>query len=110
MTSNDYKMTLGGLQMTLSPPSTVPLARTSRMLQKLSNIRGSSSYSTRFIEEKSYFSLFFGEVVHFKHLYIYERDVLRYHQLRVRKYFICDVSFTNNAIIIPGICSFCNFF
>ena len=59
--------------MTLSPPATVPLARTSKMLQKWSNIRGSSSYGTRFIEEKPYFSLFFGEVVHSKRLYIYER-------------------------------------
>ena len=73
MASNDLKMTLGGLQMTLSPPATVPLARTSKMLQKWSNIRGSSSYGTRFIEEKPYFSLFFGEVVHSKRLYIYER-------------------------------------
>ena len=73
MASNNLKMTLGGLQMTLSPPATVPLARTSKMLQKWSNIRGSSSYGTRFIEEKPYFSLFFGEVVHSKRLYIYER-------------------------------------
>ena len=73
MTSNDLEMTLGDLQMTLRPPTTVSLARTSKMLQKLSNIRVRSSYSTRFIEEKPYFSLFFGEVAHFRGLYIYER-------------------------------------
>ena len=66
-------MTLGDLQMTLRPPTTVSLARTSKMLQKLSNIRVRSSYGTRFIEEKPYFSLFFGEVAHFRGLYIYER-------------------------------------
>ena len=32
-----------------------------------------SPQTTRFIEEKPYFSLFFGEVVHSKRLYIYER-------------------------------------
>ena len=73
MTSNDLEMTLGDLQMTLRPPTTVSRARTSKMLQKLSNIRVRSSYSTRFIEEKPYFSLFFGEVAHFRGLYIYER-------------------------------------
>ena len=66
-------MTLGNLQMTLSPPTTASLVRTSKMLQKLSNILVSSSYITSFIEEKSYFSLFLGEVVHFKRLYIYEQ-------------------------------------
>ena len=64
ITSNDLGMTLGDLEMTLRPPTTVPLARTSKMLQKLSNIRVRSSYGTRFIEEKPYFSLFFGEVAH----------------------------------------------
>ena len=73
MTSNDLEMTLGDLQMTLRPPTTVSRARTSKMLQKLSNIRVRSSYSTRFIKEKPYFSLFFGEVAHFTGLYIYER-------------------------------------
>ena len=67
-------MTLGDLQMTLRPPTTVSLARTSKMLQKLSNIRVRSSYSTRFIEEKPYFSLFFGEVARQTGLYIYERE------------------------------------
>ena len=55
-------MTLGDLQMTLRPPATVPLFNSSKMLKKLSNIRVHISYSTRFIEEKPYFSLFFGEV------------------------------------------------
>ena len=95
MTSNDLEMTLGDLQMTLRPPTTVSLARTSKMLQKLSNIRVSSSYNTRFIEEKPYFSLFFWEVAHFKRIYT----------LRVKKYFTCGASFTENAIIIPRICS-----
>ena len=103
-------MTMGGLQMTLSPPATVPMAGTSKILKKLSNIRGSNFYSTRLIEEKTYFSLFFGRWPTLS-IYIYMKEyVLRYHQLRVRKYFTCDVSFTKNAIIIPGICSFCNFF
>ena len=66
-------MTLGDLQMTLSPLTAVPLPRTSKMLQKLSNIRVRSSYSTRFIDEKPYFLPFFGEVAHFRGLYIYER-------------------------------------
>ena len=52
MTSNDLEMTLGDLEMTLRPPTTVPLLKLSKMLQKLSNIRVRSSYSTRFIEEK----------------------------------------------------------
>ena len=73
MASNGLEMTLGDLPMTLSSLTTVPLARKSKMLQKLSNIRVSSSYGTRFIEEKPYFSLFFGEVAHFRGLYIYER-------------------------------------
>ena len=60
MTSNGLEMTLGDLPMTLSALTTVPLARKSKMLQKLSNIRVSSSYSTRFIEEKPYFSLLGG--------------------------------------------------
>ena len=66
-------MTLGDLQMTSSHPTTVPLSETSKMLQKLSNIRVSSSYNTRFIEENPYFSLFSWEVDHFKHLHVYER-------------------------------------
>ena len=70
MTSNDLEMTLGDLQMTLWPPTTVSLARTSKMLQKLSNIRVCSSYSSRFIEENPYFFLFFGEAVHKTGLYI----------------------------------------
>ena len=64
MTFNDLEMTLDDLEMTLRPPTTVLLARTSKMLQKLSNIRVRSSYSTCFIEEKPWFSLFFGEVAH----------------------------------------------
>ena len=64
MTSNDLEMTLGDLEMTLRPPTTVPSFKSSKMLQKLSNIRVRSSYSTRFIVEKPYFSLFFGEVAH----------------------------------------------
>ena len=39
-----------------------------------------------------------------------KEHVPRYHQLRVKKYFTCGASFTENAIIIPRICSFCNFF
>ena len=73
MTSNDLEMTLGDLQMTLRPPTTVSLARTSKMLQKLSNIRVCSSYSTSFIKENPYSTLFLGEVVHKTGLYIYER-------------------------------------
>ena len=57
MTSNDLEMNLCDLQMTLRPPTTVSLARTSKMLQKLSNIRVRSSYGTRFIDKKPYFSL-----------------------------------------------------
>ena len=60
MTSIDVEMTLGDLQMTFSPPTPVPLVRKSKMLQKLLSIRVSISYSTRFIEKKTYFSLFFG--------------------------------------------------
>ena len=74
MTSNDLEMTLGDLQMTLRPPTTVSLARKFKMLQKLSNIRVRSSYSTYIIKEKPYFSLFFGEVAHLMGLYIYERE------------------------------------
>ena len=97
-------MTLGDLQMTSSPPTTVSLSETLKMLQKLSNIRVSSSYNTRFIEEKPYFLLFFWEVAHFKRLYIYMKEyVPRYYQLRVKKYFTCGASFTENAIIIPRI-------
>ena len=73
MASNGLEMTLGDLPMTLSSLTTVPLTRKSKMLQKLSNIRVSSSYGTRFIEEKPYFSLFFGEVAHLMGLYIYEQ-------------------------------------
>ena len=73
ITSNDLEMTLGDLEMTLRPLTTVPLARTSKMLQKLSNIRVCSSYSTSFIKENPYSTLFLGEVVHKTGLYIYER-------------------------------------
>ena len=58
MTFGDLEMTLGDLEMTLRPPTTVPLARTSKMLQKLSNIRVCSSYSTRFIMGNSCSTLF----------------------------------------------------
>ena len=74
MTSNDLEMTLGDLQMTLRPPTTVSLARTFKMLQKLSNIRVRSSYSTHVIKEKPYFTLFFGEVAHLTGLYIYMNE------------------------------------
>ena len=61
-------MTLGDLQMTLRPPTTVSLARTFKMLQKLSNIRVRSSYSTHVIKEKPYFSLFLQ-------IYLYDASV-----------------------------------
>ena len=52
---------------------TVSQARESETLQKLSDIRVRSFYSTRFIEEIPHFAMFWAEVVHKTGLYIYER-------------------------------------
>ena len=50
ITQNDPEMTLNDLQMTLRPNKTVPSPDSSEMLQKLSNIRVSTSDCTCSIE------------------------------------------------------------
>ena len=50
MVSNDLEITFGDLEMTLRPLTTVQLARTCKMLQKLSNIRVPNSDGSHFNE------------------------------------------------------------
>ena len=50
MVSNDLEMTFDDLEMTLRPLTTVPLAKTCQMLQKLSNIQVSKSDGSHFNE------------------------------------------------------------
>ena len=77
ITSNDFQVTLGDLQMTMTPSTAVSMARTSKMLQKLSNIWDLSSYSTSFAKKKNLIFTFW-ERWPTKQVYIYEQGFYRY--------------------------------